>query len=148
QRGGCVTSHVRYGTKVYSPIAKKRDINILLSFEIMETLRYLDYLKPGGRVILNVAEIYPPAVNLGEARYPSDVIAMVKNHVNNVKIVNASELADKAGNSRTANIVLLGALSSLVTEINADCWERVLRSSFPKKVVKANLAAFELGRNP
>jgi Pyruvate/2-oxoacid:ferredoxin oxidoreductase gamma subunit len=56
-------------------------------------------------------------------------------------------LSDKAGNPRTANIVLLGALSSLVTEIDADCWDRVLRRSFPKKVVKANLAAFEFGRN-
>jgi indolepyruvate ferredoxin oxidoreductase beta subunit len=147
QRGGCVTSHVRYGAKVYSPIAKKRDINILLSFEKMETLRYLDYLKPDGRVIINVTEIYPPAVNLGEAPYPSDVIAMVKSRVDDVKVVDATELAVKAGNPRTANIVLLGALSSYIKEIDVHCWERVLRRSFPEKLVKANLTAFELGSN-
>jgi len=147
QRGGCVTSHVRYGTKVYSPIAKKRDINILVSFEKIETLRYLDYLKPTGKVIVNEIEIYPPSVNLGEAQYPSDIIDIVKNHVQEVKVLNATEMALKAGNPRTANIVLLGALSSFMTDINDDCWERVLRKSFTVKVVKANLDAFELGRN-
>ena len=147
QRGGCVTSHVRYGTKVYSPIAKKRDINILVSFEKIETLRYLDYLKPTGKVIVNEIEIYPPSVNLGEAQYPSDIIDIVKNHVQEVKVLNATEMALKAGNPRTANIVLLGALSSFMTDINVDCWERVLRKSFTVKVVKANLDAFELGRN-
>ena len=45
QRGGCVTSHVRYGQKVHSPLAKKNDVDILVSFEKMETLRYLDYIK-------------------------------------------------------------------------------------------------------
>ncbi|HEU18452.1 MAG TPA: indolepyruvate oxidoreductase subunit beta [Deltaproteobacteria bacterium] len=147
QRGGCVTSHVRYGTKVYSPIAKKHDINILVSFEKIETLRYLDYLKPTGKVIVNEIEIYPPSVNLGEAQYPSDIIDIVKNHVQEVKVLNATEMALKAGNPRTANIVLLGALSSFMTDINDDCWERVLRKSFTVKVVKANLDAFELGRN-
>ena len=111
QRGGCVTSHVRYGTKVYSPIAKKGDINILVSFEKIETLRYLDYLKPSGKVIVNEAEIYPPSVNLGETQYPHDVIDIVKDLVKEVKVVNATEIALEAGNPRTANVVLLGVLS-------------------------------------
>ena len=147
QRGGCVTSHVRYGTKVYSPIAKKGDINILVSFEKIETLRYLDYLKPSGKVIVNEAEIYPPSVNLGETQYPHDVIDIVKDLVKEVKVVNATEIALEAGNPRTANVVLLGVLSSFMTDINSEYWERVLRKAFPAKVVQANLAAFELGRN-
>src|SRR5512139_973778 len=69
QRGGCVTSHVRYGVKVYSPLARKGDVDILVSFEKMDTLRYLDYLKDDGSIIINTEEIYPPAVNLGEAVY-------------------------------------------------------------------------------
>ncbi len=73
QRGGCVSSHVRFGNKVYSPLSKKGDVDILMSFEKMETLRYLDYLKKDGTVIINNEEIYPPAVNLGEAPYPSGV---------------------------------------------------------------------------
>ncbi len=147
QRGGCVTSHVRYGTKVYSPIAKKGDINILVSFEKIETLRYLDYLKPSGKVIVNEAEIYPPSVNLGETQYPHDVIDIVKDLVKEVKVVNATEIALEAGNPRTANVVLLGVLSSFMTDINSEYWERVLRKAFSEKVVQANLAAFELGRN-
>ena len=138
---------MRYGTKVYSPIAKKKDINILVSFEKIESLRYLDYLKPDGKVIVNVVEIYPPSVNLGETQYPSDIINILKEHVKEVKVLNATEMALKAGNPRTANIVLLGALASYMTDINSECWERVLRKSFPEKVLKANLDAFELGRN-
>src|SRR5512139_20572 len=65
QRGGCVTSHVRYGQKVYSPLARKGDVQILLSFEKVETLRYLDFLNPNGIIIMNEEEVYPPAVNLG-----------------------------------------------------------------------------------
>lgn len=147
QRGGCVTSHVRYGTKVYSPIAKKGDINVLVSFEKIETLRYLDYLKPAGKVIVNEVEIYPPSVNLGETQYPADIIDILKTHVKDFKVVNATEMALQAGNPRTANVVLLGVLSSFMTDINSEHWERVLRKSFPEKAVKVNLDAFELGRN-
>jgi indolepyruvate ferredoxin oxidoreductase beta subunit len=74
QRGGSVTSHVRFGQKVYSPIAGKNDVDFLVSFEKMDTLRYLDFLKPEGMVIINSEEIYPPAVNLGDAVYPDNVV--------------------------------------------------------------------------
>ena len=73
QRGGCVTSHVRYVEKVHSPLAKKNDIDVLVSFEQMDTLRYLDYVKESGTVIINTEKIYPPAVNLVEAPYPANV---------------------------------------------------------------------------
>ena len=85
QRGGCVTSHVRYGEKVHSPLAKKNDIDILVSFEKMDTLRYLDYVKETGTVIINTEEIYPPAVNLGEAPYPANVAEMVRRFFPKVK---------------------------------------------------------------
>jgi len=69
QRGGCVSSHVRFGRKVYSPLAGKGDVDVLVSFEKLETLRYLEYLKPDGKVIINNEEIYPPSVNLGDIAY-------------------------------------------------------------------------------
>jgi hypothetical protein len=78
QRGGCVTSHVRYGEKVYSPLAKKHDCDVMISFEKMETLRYLDYLKQDGAVIVNTEEIYPPAVNLGALPYPQGVMEKIR----------------------------------------------------------------------
>ena len=146
QRGGSVTSHVRYGKKVYSPIAKKGDVDILVSFEKLETLRYLDFLKPEGKVIINDEEIYPPSVNLGEAEYPENVVDSVKTYFNDIKAVNASEMASKAGNIRTVNTAILGVLS-LYLDIGADLWENVLRKSFPEKIFKQNLNAFNSGRN-
>lgn len=146
QRGGSVTSHVRYGKKVFSPIAGKGDVDILISFEKLETLRYLDYLKPDGMVIINDTELYPPSVNLGEAAYPGDIVETVKNNFKTVKVVNASDIAVKAENIRTANTAMLGVLSVYLDTIGIDTWENVLRKSFPEKVIKENLIAFDLGR--
>ena len=146
QRGGCVTSHVRYGTKVYSPLAKKGDVDILVSFEKMDTLRYLDYLKDDGKIILNTEELYPPAVNLGEKRYPADIVEKIKGMFREVKAVDATALAVQAGNIRTVNTVLLGALSASLS-LAVETWEKVLKETFPPKLVETNIAAFRLGRS-
>lgn len=147
QRGGCVTSHVRYGTKVYSPLSKKRDVDILVSFEKMDTLRYLDYLKSDGIVIVNTEELYPPAVNLGEASYPSDAIEKIKHQFRLVKEVDAMGLALKAGNIRAVNTVLLGALSANLPEIPIAAWEKVLEESLQPRLLAVNKEAFHLGRS-
>ncbi|HPC86966.1 MAG TPA: indolepyruvate oxidoreductase subunit beta [Smithellaceae bacterium] len=144
QRGGCVTSHVRYGRKVYSPLAEPGTIETLVSFEKMEALRYLEYLSPNASIILNTEQIYPPAVNTGDESYPDDIINFLKNHYPKVTAVDALLLAQKAGNLKTANVVLLGALSSMM-EIPHSLWESVLRKSFPQKLVKLNLEAFQMG---
>ena len=145
QRGGCVTSHVRFGEKVYSPIAKKGDVDILLSFEKLETLRYLDFMKSGGSIIINEKEIYPPSVNLGNADYPDNTIDTVKTIFKSVKVVNATTIAMKAGDIRTENTALLGVLSSCL-QPDVLLWENVIRNSFPKKTIDANLTAFNIGR--
>lgn len=146
QRGGCVTSHVRFGKKVYSPLAKMGAVDILVSFEKLETLRYLNYLKPGGIVIMSEEEIYPPSVNLGEIPYPSAVEEIVRQQFETVAVLNAPELAVKAGNIKAANTVMLGAISVHIAGIELTTWEIVLGESLPDKVLKANLRAFELGR--
>jgi indolepyruvate ferredoxin oxidoreductase beta subunit len=145
QRGGCVTSHVRYGEKVHSPLAKKNDIDVLVSFEQMDTLRYLDYVKESGTVIINTEEIYPPAVNLGEAPYPANVAETVRRFFTKVVPVDAAALALRAGNIRAVNTVLLGALSSCLN-LSLGLWEKVLQESFPSKLIGANREAFRLGR--
>jgi indolepyruvate ferredoxin oxidoreductase beta subunit len=145
QRGGCVTSHVRYGQKVYSPIAKKGDVDILVSFEKLEALRYLDYLKPQATIIINEEEIYPPSVNLGDAKYPENIYDRVSRHFKTVKMINALDLARKAGNIRAVNTVLLGVLSTFLN-LKSDLWEKVLQEAFPSKSLKANLKAFNLGK--
>lgn len=145
QRGGCVTSHVRYGAKVYSPIEKKGNVDILVAFECIESLRYLDYLKPKGRVIINDLKVYPPAVNLGEMVYPDNVIELMQKTVKTVKVVNAREIARQAKNLKTENTALLGVLSQWL-DLDVELWEKVLNEAFPPKVIEANLKAFHLGR--
>ena len=145
QRGGCVTSHVRYGQKVYSPIAKKGDVDILVSFEKLEALRYLDYQKPQATIIINEEEIYPPSVNFGDAKYPENIYDRVSLHFKTVKMINALDLARKAGNIRAVNTVLLGVLSTFL-DLKSDLWEKVLQEAFPSKSLEANLKAFNLGK--
>jgi indolepyruvate ferredoxin oxidoreductase beta subunit len=144
QRGGCVTSHVRYGTKVYSPLAEPGSIQTLVSFEKMESLRYLKFLKKDAAIVVNTEEIYPPAVNMGEAPYPEDAISFLKKHYSKVISFNAAMLAQKAGNIKTANVVLLGSLSNLMN-IDKSIWQNVIKKSFPEKLIKMNLAAFQMG---
>jgi indolepyruvate ferredoxin oxidoreductase beta subunit len=145
QRGGCVTSHVRYGAKVYSPLARKGDVDILLSFEKLETLRYLDFLKPDGIIIMDKEEIYPPAVNLGISEYPRDILEQLKDNFKNVVVADALALAREAGNLRAANTVMLGIVSKYI-DIKDEIWESVLRRSFPEKLVDLNIKAFRLGK--
>lgn len=145
QRGGSVTSHVRFGDRVYSPLSKKRDVDILVSFEKMDTLRYLDYLKKDGSVIINSEELYPPAVNLGDATYLSDAVETVKRLFPKVKSVDAKALAIQAGNIRAVNAVLLGTLSAFLP-IAIEIWENVLQEALPSRVLAANREAFNLGR--
>ena len=144
QRGGCVTSHVRYGKKVYSPLAEPGKIQTLIAFEKMESLRYLKFLKKDAFIIVNTEEIYPPAVNMGDAPYPEDVVSFLQKHYGKVISFNAAELAQKAGNIKTANVVLLGAISNLMN-IDKSIWESVIKKSFPEKLVKMNLIAFQMG---
>ena len=145
QRGGCVTSHVRYGRRVHSPIAKKGDVDLLVSFEKLEALRYLDYLKPDASIIVNEEEIYPPSVNLGDAKYPDRIDETIRRHFRTVKMVDGPGIARAAGNIRAVNTALLGVLSNFL-DIESGIWEKVLRESFPEKALKANLKAFQMGR--
>lgn len=145
QRGGCVTSHVRYGQKVYSPLARKGDVQILLSFEKVETLRYLDFLNPNGIIIMNEEEVYPPAVNLGMMEYPKDILRQLKGSFKDVIVVNAPVLALKAGNLKAVNTVMLGVVSRFL-DVSESIWEDVLRKSFPEKLIKINVEAFRLGK--
>ncbi len=146
QRGGCVTSHVRYGSKVYSPLAKLGSIDLLVAFEKMETLRYLNYLTKDATIIVNAEEIYPPAVNSGEVPYPKDAISFLKSNYKQVREIDATALAKQSGNIKTANVVLLGAISTLL-HMTASIWEDVIKKAFPEKLAKVNLTAFQMGRD-
>ncbi len=146
QRGGCVSSHIRYSDKVFSPQSMKGGVDLLISFEKLETLRYLDYLTPQGKIIINDEEIYPPSVNMGEGEYPSNVLETVSEYFKDVRVVAASSLAEKAGDKRMANTVLMGALS-VHLPVNKTIWEEALKRTFSGILATMNLSAFGMGRN-
>ena len=146
QRGGSVTSHVRFGRKVYSPIIKQGDVDILFSFEELEGLRWLNYVKPDGVIVLNNHKINPPAVNLGQMEYPRDIPGIIRKRFDKFHLVEGTKLAIEAGNIRAANVVLLGAISKLF-DIEEAIWIEAILGHLPPRVHEVNRKAFTMGRD-
>jgi indolepyruvate ferredoxin oxidoreductase beta subunit len=146
QRGGSVVSHIRYGQKVYSPIIPDGQTDVLLGFELLEAYRYLPLVREGGCVLANNLQIFPPPVTLGKESYPADIPAKIRAAFPDSLLVDGLALALKAGNQRTVNTVLLGALSRRVP-VEESCWEETLRKMVPARYLEENLTAFNLGRN-
>lgn len=144
QRGGSVTSHVRYGEKVYSSIIPEGEVDILFSFELLETCRYLPLLRDNGRVVVNNLKIAPPSVALGKQEYPADLVTAINKKFPDTTVVNGLDLALEAGNAKTVNTVLLGALSN-VLDIDREIWLKALHKMVPARLIDVNLKAFELG---
>ena len=147
QRGGDVTTHFRYGKKVYSPLIKYGDVDFLLAFELLEALRYINYCKRDAKVVINDQKILPPAVNLGLAKYPTDIVGTFKKYFNgNMRVVKGQEIAARLGNTQAANVVLVGAFSNFFPEIEMAMWERALTDLLPKKILDLNIKAFGEGK--
>jgi indolepyruvate ferredoxin oxidoreductase beta subunit len=147
QRGGDVTTHFRFGKKVYSPLIKQGEVDFLVSFELLEALRYINWLKPGGTVILNNHSILPPSVSLGKMTYPKDVDQAFRQHFKeNVWIVNGREIARGLGNIQVANVVLIGVLSKFFPELNEGQWIEAIKNLLPAKLHEINIKAFHEGR--
>jgi indolepyruvate ferredoxin oxidoreductase beta subunit len=147
QRGGSVTSHVRWAEKVYSPMIGKGEADYLLALERLEGLRYLEYLRPGGVAILNDYSIPPIAVSIGQSSYPGteqirQLFAQVSERV---YLLPAMQIAESLGNARTNNVVLLGALSTFL-DAPAATWLEVIAERVPNKHVEINKQAFMRGR--
>ncbi len=145
-RGGIVTSHFRFGKKVYSPLIKQGEADILLAFEQLEGLRWFNYLKPNGRMIMNDHKINPPAVNLGEMDYPDAIPEIIRSRIGNYCLVKGTEIALQLGDVRAANVVLLGAISKCF-EVHEDLWLRTILNYLPPKVHELNRKAFSVGRD-
>jgi indolepyruvate ferredoxin oxidoreductase, beta subunit len=146
QRGGSVSSHVRFGKTVASPIIKVGEADVLLSFEQIETLRYFHYLSEKGNVIVNDQKILPPAVFTGKQEYPADIIPRIKEKIPAAVVVNGAEEAEKIGNPRVVNVIFLGILSTYL-DIPVEVYEDVLKESIKPKLVDINLKAFHQGRS-
>ena len=145
QRGGSVTTYVRYGEKVYSPIIGEGESDIILAFELLEAYRALPYLKKGGRMIVNAQQIDPMPVITGAASYPADIAAKLSEKAGAV-CIDALAAAKEAGNMKAVNVVLIGVLAKS-TDIPHDKWIEALRQTVPAKFLDVNLKAFEAGYN-
>lgn len=145
QRGGSVSSHVRFGEKVYSPLVEKGTADLILSMEKMEALRWAPFLKPSGTLLSCDLEITPMTVNTGHAVYP-DVISMMDEQSIPCRMVPALEIAEELGNLRVVNVVLIGSASTFIP-IKEDYWYRAVEQRVPQKALDVNIEAFRKGRN-
>jgi len=146
QRGGSVVTYVRYGEKVYSPVIDKGEADIIISFEELEAARWLEYLKPGGKIITNTQQIEPMPVITGTMEYPSGLVDKMTVKGAEVVARDFLSLAEKAGNSKAVNICLMGCFSKFYPEIPAELWQEAIEKNVPAKFLELNKKAFELGR--
>jgi indolepyruvate ferredoxin oxidoreductase beta subunit len=146
-RGGAVISHVRWGERVHSPIVPEGRADYLVAFEILEGLRWLDQVSPEGTVVLNQQEIHPVTVSSGFATYPDQdtIESALAASESRVHRVTGLDIAQELGNARVLNVVLLGALSGLLS-VEAKVWEDVLSERVPARFKDLNLKAFRKGR--
>lgn len=145
QRGGSVVSHVRFGKQVHSPLIRKGECQILLAFEQLEALRWSEYLQPEGRILMNMQRIMPMTVSAGSDKYPDQVQPLLEKLPARVTAVDALAAAEKLGNAKCVNVVLLGLLAHSMPELKKETWLQVLKRRLPPKLVDLNLKAFEAG---
>jgi indolepyruvate ferredoxin oxidoreductase beta subunit len=145
QRGGVVSSHVRLGEKVYSPLIKEGDADVILAFEKAEAMRWVHFMKDNGTIIVNDYQLVPPIASMKGFDYPTDPIGVVKKRVKDVKIIEAVKIAEELGNPRLVNTILLGVLS-VSLDIDPSVWEKVLRERVPKGTEDLNVKALKEGR--
>jgi len=145
QRGGSVTTHVRFGKKVYSPLIKDGEVDILFSFELLETMRYLDTLSDNPVVLVNYQKILPPSVTLGKDAYPGNIPNLLAAKYPRFELVDAVGIAKQAGNSKAVNVAFVGSLSRFF-DVPELVWHEAITAMLPPKLVEVNLKAFALGR--
>ncbi len=144
QRGGVVSSHVRFGKKVYSPIIPYGRADIILSFEQAEALRAIDWVKPDGKVIASRTRLVPPIANFGDIAYPGDPIEEIRAKTGDVIAVDADKMARDLGNIRLVNTILL-AVASPYMGFEKTVWEEAIRKLVKPRFVEINLTAFARG---
>jgi indolepyruvate ferredoxin oxidoreductase, beta subunit len=155
QRGGSVTSHVRWGDVVYSPMAGAGEIDVYLAFEKVEAIRNLNQSRPGVLALINMQAIEPITVTSGGQAYPDDeqLRAAVAQVTDRVAYVGGTAIAEALGNVRAANVVLLGALSAMMEQaglggqaLTAETWLAEIEARVPAKYLELNRRAFQAGR--
>ncbi|HDQ73795.1 MAG TPA: indolepyruvate ferredoxin oxidoreductase [Chloroflexi bacterium] len=148
QRGGVVESHVRWGESVGSPTGEKGTVDYLIATETLEAARWIEWLRPGGAVIINQQHVAPMSATVGDATYPRDeeILNVVRARTDDVSEIPGLATAERLGNARLANTVLLGALSTRL-ETSPEHWLAAIEGNVPRKYIELNHQAFEEGRN-
>ncbi len=148
QRGGSVTSHVRWASQVFSPLIGRGEADLMLAFEKLEAVRFAGLVRPGATIVVNDHAIPPVSVSTGTDRYPSDeelrqALSVVSSDVH---FLPGLAMAERLGNPRATNVVLLGALSRFV-EVDVGLWLEAIAGRVPPRTLDLNRAAFLAGRD-
>ena len=143
QRGGSVSTQVRYGTKVHSPIIGRGKADILVAFETMEALRWLEYLKPDGKAVINQYQIPSAPILMGKQDYPVGVLELIGSKVETA-VIPAAAIAESLGNGKVMNVVLFGALVKAMNLGHID-WEAAIRNNVRNNLAEVNLSALQAG---
>ncbi|KUO76062.1 MAG: indolepyruvate oxidoreductase subunit beta [Desulfosporosinus sp. BRH_c37] len=145
QRGGSVVTQVRMGEEVHSPVIDPGEADIIIAFEQLEAYRWAHFLRPDGVLIMNNQKIVPLPVLIGAAKYPATIINDLKEKVSKFVEMPAMQLASKAGNSKSTNVVLMGTLSRYM-DFPYEVWQNALDARVPAKLLEVNKIAFALGK--
>jgi indolepyruvate ferredoxin oxidoreductase beta subunit len=145
QRGGSVVSHVRFASKVYSPLCSMGEVDILVSLEKLEGLRWAHFVKEGGLIILNNEARQPAQIDMKPVEYPEQIGSFLAGKGFHVVVIDATAIANTLGNYRAANTVLLGAMAEAMS-IDLDHWHAVMKETLSPKILELNLHAFEKGK--
>ncbi len=143
QRGGSVSTQVRYGDCVHSPVIEKGAADVIVAFEQMEALRSLDYLKKDGILVVNTEKIDSMSVIVGDEEYPDDVLEEIGKHVE-VKALDATGIARELGSTKAANVVLLGTIIKSMGLDDLD-WDLILKNNTKAKYIEMNTKALHAG---
>jgi len=148
QRGGSVSSHMRWGERIYSPLIGRGEVDLIVAFEKLEVLRYVDMLRSGGTVLVGDMCIPPLSVSSGSDVYPDDaqIRRILGQATDDVHLIPSIRLAEEVGNVRAHNIVVLGALSNRIPQVSEAIWLEVISEWVPKRFVEVNRDAFQAGK--
>jgi len=148
QRGGVVESHVRWAERVFSPVSSPGEVDFLVAFEPLEAARWVNWLRPGGVALADPHTVAPITVSAGDHVYPDlvDIEAALRARTERVTLVTGLEIAERLGNPRMANTVLLGTLSTYL-DVPVETWLQVIGQRLKPKYVEANHKAFLEGRD-
>ncbi len=145
QRGGSVISQLRFGEKIFSPLIEETTADFIVGLEKLETLRYLHYLSPKGKVLTDTLELAPMPVLTGAMQYPNDILERIRSQTQQVYEIEAFKYALELGEARTQNIIMLGALSRFL-RFDDKLYEQAILENIKPKFLELNLKAFQIGK--